>query len=118
VESNQAGAQASAGDLEAARLSLQAELAQDYFQLQSLDAQRRLLDDSVAAFRKSLELTRNRYASGVASQVTAQTIALTNQVTALQILGRRMTAAVLLVQALGGGWDAAELPSASTVTSP
>ena len=61
-------AQASAGDLEAARLSFQAELAQDYFQLRTLDAQKQLLDETVAAYEQSLELTRNRYASGVASQ--------------------------------------------------
>jgi NodT family efflux transporter outer membrane factor (OMF) lipoprotein len=69
VESNQAAAQASAGDLETARLSLQAELAQDYFQLRTLDAQRKLLDETVAAFEQSLELTRTRYRGGVASQV-------------------------------------------------
>jgi len=43
--------------------------------------------------------------------VTAQTIALTNETTAVQILGQRMTAAVLLVQALGGGWNISDLPS-------
>ena len=68
VEAGRAGAQASAADLEAARLSLQAELVQDYFQLRTLDAQKKLLDMSTAAFRKSLELTRNRYESGVASR--------------------------------------------------
>jgi NodT family efflux transporter outer membrane factor (OMF) lipoprotein len=69
VESSVAGAQASAADLEAARLSAQAELALNYFQLRVLDAQRQLLDDSVAAFQKSLDLTRNRYAAGVAGKV-------------------------------------------------
>ena len=68
VEASRAGAQASAADLEAARLSLQAELVQDYFQLRTLDAQKKLLDMTAAAFRKSLELTRNRYESGVASR--------------------------------------------------
>lgn len=67
VESSKAGAQASAADLEAARLSAQAALAQDYFQLCALDAQKQLLDSTVVAFRRFLELTRNRYASGVAS---------------------------------------------------
>jgi NodT family efflux transporter outer membrane factor (OMF) lipoprotein len=69
VESSQAGAQASAGDLETARLSFQAELAQDYFQLRALDAQKALLDATVAAFEQSLALTRTRHTSGVASQV-------------------------------------------------
>jgi outer membrane protein TolC len=54
VESNQASAQASAGDLESARLSYQAELAQDYFQLRTSDAQKQLLDATVAAYEQSL----------------------------------------------------------------
>ena len=69
VESNTAGAEASASDLAAVRLSAQAELALDYFQLRVLDGQRQLLESSVAAFRKSLDLTRNRYAAGVAGKV-------------------------------------------------
>src|SRR5947207_14234382 len=88
VESNKAAAQASAGDLEAARLSFQAELAQDYFQLRTLDAQKQLLDATVAAFEKSLELTKNRYASGVASKadvVQAQTQLKTTQAQAIDV---------------------------------
>ncbi len=69
LESSAAGAQASAADLAAARLVAQAELASDYFQLRVLDAQKQLLDDTAAAFDKSLELTRNRYAAGVAAKV-------------------------------------------------
>lgn len=68
VESNEASAQASAADLDAARLSTRAAVAQDYFLIESLDAQKRLLDASVIAFQKSLELTRNRYNAGVASR--------------------------------------------------
>jgi NodT family efflux transporter outer membrane factor (OMF) lipoprotein len=67
VESNEASAQASAADLESVRLSLQATLASDYFQLHALDAQRRLFDETVAAYERSLELTRKRKAYGVAS---------------------------------------------------
>ena len=52
VESNQASAQASAADLERARLSFQAELAQDYFQLRTLDAQKQLLDATVVGLRE------------------------------------------------------------------
>ena len=68
VESNIGSAQASAGTLQALRLSTQAALAQDYFQLRALDAQRKLLDETVEAYQKSLELTQNRYAAGVAAR--------------------------------------------------
>jgi len=68
VESSKATAQATAADLESTRLLVQAELAQDYFMLRGLDAQKKLLDESVAAFQKTLELTKNRYANGVASR--------------------------------------------------
>lgn len=68
IESARAAAEASAGELAAARLSLQAELATNYFTLRLLDVQRKLFEDTVAAFRKSLELTRNRYEAGVAAR--------------------------------------------------
>lgn len=69
VESSRANAQASAADLAALRLSVQAELALDYFQLRAVDAQKELLNATVENFRKSMELTRNRYDSGVAARV-------------------------------------------------
>ncbi len=68
VESSQAGAQATAANIEVVRLSSQATLAQSYFQLRALDEQKRLLDDIAAAFKKILDMTKNRYASGVASR--------------------------------------------------
>lgn len=66
-----AGAQerASAADLQAATLSLQAELATNYFLLRSYDAELRLLEDTVVAYDKALELTRNRYRGGAAAEV-------------------------------------------------
>src|SRR6266566_2496029 len=88
VESNKAAAQASAGDLEAARLSFQAELAQDYFQLRTLDAQKQLLDETVSAFEKFLRLTQDRFRSGVASQadvVQAETQLKTTQAQAIDV---------------------------------
>ncbi len=69
VEANDASAQASAADLESARLSLQSELATNYFQLRVNDAQKQLFADTIVAFEKSLELTKNRYAVGVAGKV-------------------------------------------------
>ena len=69
VEAATATAQASAGDLENTRLLLQSELASDYYTLRGLDAQKKLLDDTVVAYAKALDLTVNRYKQGVASQV-------------------------------------------------
>ena len=68
VEATEANAQANAADLEAAKLSARAELAQDYFLLRTVEAQKQLLDATAAAYQKSLELTTNRYNSGVASR--------------------------------------------------
>ncbi len=61
-------AQATAGDLETIRLSLHAELALDYFELRSLDAQKKLLDETLAAYQKALELTENRFNGGLSSR--------------------------------------------------
>src|SRR5262245_11413692 len=72
VEASTASAQASAADLETARLSIHAELATDYFILHGLDAQRQLLLLTTGAFEKALQLTINRYNQGVASQVDVQ----------------------------------------------
>jgi NodT family efflux transporter outer membrane factor (OMF) lipoprotein len=68
VEAGDAGTAASASDLVNARLSAQAQLAQNYFGLRALDAQKRLLDATAAAYLKTLELTRNRYNAGVVSR--------------------------------------------------
>jgi NodT family efflux transporter outer membrane factor (OMF) lipoprotein len=76
VESDVATAQASAADLAGARLSAQATLASDYFQLRSNDQLKRLLDDTVDAFTRSLKITRDQYAAGTAAKsdvITAQT---------------------------------------------
>ncbi|MGB8987128.1 MAG: efflux transporter outer membrane subunit [Candidatus Sulfotelmatobacter sp.] len=69
---------------------------------------------AVRAAQNSLDLSNIRYEGGVTSYlevITAQNAALADEVTAVNILGRRMASAVLLIQALGGGWDRKELPN-------
>jgi NodT family efflux transporter outer membrane factor (OMF) lipoprotein len=66
VTASREEAQASAADLETARLSLHAEVAIDYFEVRSADAQERLLDDTVNAYSEALDLTKNRFEGGAA----------------------------------------------------
>jgi NodT family efflux transporter outer membrane factor (OMF) lipoprotein len=66
VEAARHEAQATAADLETARLSLQAELALDYFELRAADAQKQLLDETVKAFEAALKLTTHRFEGGAA----------------------------------------------------
>jgi len=60
-------AQATAADLQNVRLSVEAELAFDYYQLRSLDAEQRLLDTTITGYQQQLELTRTRLETGIAS---------------------------------------------------
>jgi NodT family efflux transporter outer membrane factor (OMF) lipoprotein len=81
--------------------------------LRILEKEAQTQNEAVVAAQHSLELSTQRYKGGVTSylEVTiAQSALLSNQATAVNILGRRMVAAVQLVQALGGGWNSSELP--------
>jgi NodT family efflux transporter outer membrane factor (OMF) lipoprotein len=68
VSAQEASQQGAAATLANARLSAQGTLAQTYFSLRSLDAMQKLLDDTVVAYEKSLKLTQNQYAQGVAAR--------------------------------------------------
>jgi len=71
-------------------------------------------DEAVASARRAVEITLNEYRAGTqnfTTVVTAQALALNNEVVALQIRLNRFTTAVSLIRALGGGWDVRSLPS-------
>ncbi len=81
--------------------------------LRILEKEAQIQNEAVVAAQNSLDLSIQRYKGGVTNylEVTvAQSAALSDQITAVNILGRRMVAAVQLVQALGGGWDSSSLP--------
>jgi len=67
VKASSSEAQATAADLQNVRLSVQAELAFDYYQLRSLDAEKELLDSTVVVFQQQLDLTRVRFQTGISS---------------------------------------------------
>ena len=71
-------------------------------------------EEATVAARQSMDLTINQYKAGTVSYlnvVTVQSAWLNNERALVGIRGRRLAAAVTLVKALGGGWNAAELPA-------
>jgi len=68
LEADKASAQASLADLAAMRLSLQSELVQNYMQLRVIDEQKRLLESTVEAYQRSLQLTQNQYQAGISGR--------------------------------------------------
>ena len=88
VESSAAAAQVSAADLDNAKLSAQATLATAYFGLLAADSLKALLERTAASYRKTLEITRNQYKSGVVSQadvITAETQLLSTEAQAINV---------------------------------
>ena len=81
--------------------------------LRILENETQQQQQAVASSQESLQLFTNRYAGGVDTYlqvITAQTIELANERNAIDILRRRLDASVLLIKALGGGWDVSNLP--------
>ena len=81
--------------------------------LRILEQEAEVQASAVHDAQRSLDLSNNRYQGGVTSYlevITAQNAALSDELTAVNILGRRMASAVLLIQAIGGGWDRGNLP--------
>jgi NodT family efflux transporter outer membrane factor (OMF) lipoprotein len=108
VNGASAGAQASAADLAAARLSAQGELAMNYFSLRQADAQKALLDATIEGYQQVLQITQNRFNAGMAAKsdvLQAQTQLANAQIDALALVRQRAqlehAIAVLLGKAAG-----------------
>jgi NodT family efflux transporter outer membrane factor (OMF) lipoprotein len=87
-------------------------------ELRILSEEAEITDRAVKAAQQSLEISTIQYRGGIANYlqvITAQTAALQNQRTAVDLLTRRMLASVSLIQGLGGGWDVSQLPSSQDV---
>jgi len=81
--------------------------------LRILELEAQAQDAAVRSAEQSLEIATAQYKAGTADYlavITTQSIALSDQRTAVDILARRLTASVLLIEALGGGWDTSQLP--------
>jgi NodT family efflux transporter outer membrane factor (OMF) lipoprotein len=82
--------------------------------LRVLEEEAKTQDAAVAAANRALDQSTNRYKGGLDTYltvITAQSAALANERTAVSLLTRRLTSTVLLVKALGGGWDVSKLPA-------
>ena len=82
--------------------------------LRVLEDEAKTQDAAVAAANRALEQSTNRYKGGLDTYltvITAQSAALANERTAVSLLTRRLTSTVLLVEALGGGWNVSQLPA-------
>jgi NodT family efflux transporter outer membrane factor (OMF) lipoprotein len=86
--------------------------------LRVLESEAQAEDEAVKAAQNSLDISTYQYKAGTANYltvITEQAILLADQVQAVSILTRRMSASVLLIEALGGGWNASSLPTVQEV---
>ncbi len=88
--------------------------------LRVLEQEAQAEEEAVKSAQSSLDISTYQYKAGTVaylSVITAQAALLQNQIQAVNILTRRMTSSVLLIEALGGGWNASQIPSAHDLLS-
>lgn len=118
LENAQANWEATVSGYRQTTLTAFQEVEDNLAALRILEKESQQQRDAVASSQNLLDLSLNRYKGGVDTYlqvITSQTINLTNQRTAIDIMRRRMDASVLLIKALGGGWDASQLPTVSSL---
>jgi outer membrane protein TolC len=88
--------------------------------LRILEQETGATNETIKAAQTALDITTAQYKAGTTTYLqveTSQTALFGEQRTAVDLLTRRMVSSVLLVQALGGGWDASQLPAVSALSS-
>ncbi len=121
VESSEASAQAFAADLETIKLSLQADLAVNYFLLRGIDSERLLLDRTLVSYRKALELITNRHEGGIASDADvaqAETQLKTAEAQAVDLRVRRAQLEHAIAVLIGKTPSEFSMPQAGLDTLP
>jgi NodT family efflux transporter outer membrane factor (OMF) lipoprotein len=114
VESTQAAYDATVANYRQTSLVALQEVEDNLSSLRILEAESAKQHEATAAAEDSLQLSLNRYKGGLVTYlevITAQSIALTNERTEVDLLRRRMGASVQLIKALGGGWNVSQLPT-------
>ena len=113
LESVRAGYDITTANYQEATLNAFREVEDNLAALRVLELESAKQHDAVVSAGQSVQLALNRYKGGLVTYlevITAQSIALNNQRTEVDLLRRRMDATVLLIRALGGGWDTSKLP--------
>jgi NodT family efflux transporter outer membrane factor (OMF) lipoprotein len=113
LESAQAVYDVTVADYRQLSLTAFQEVEDNLSTLRILETEQAKQHEAVEAAQNSEQLSLNRYKGGLVTYlevITAQTIALTNERTEMDLLRRRMDASVQLIRALGGGWDTSKLP--------
>jgi NodT family efflux transporter outer membrane factor (OMF) lipoprotein len=110
----QAGYDASAASYRQTVLTAFQQVEDDLAALRTLNDEASIVDRAVQSAQRSVAVSTAQYKAGTVSYlqvITTQNIALQDERSAVDIRTRRMTATVLLIQALGGGWDVSQLRS-------
>ncbi len=121
TESAEAQLAATDADLKALKLSVQAELAVNYFELRITDAQYQLLQDTAQAYQQALTITQNQYAVGVVSRadvVQAQTQLLSTQANMIAVERQRKQLQDAIALLLGKPPTAIAIKAINTLTLP